>query len=109
MQSLSRKVGRTICALAAFVAMSAALAQSLCAPQEPGALAYPDCCVSLADDAVHAAAATLAPAPESFPVPAATAAPCVLLRPAHATIAAFPPDSPPISRPYHARSARSLS
>lgn len=105
---LSLRLARRAFGVLALLAVSTALAQAFCDLQDVKALHHDDCCASLE-------AATLA-VPSTAAVPAAKPPAPVLApaawpgwRPAALMLSAqIPPDRPPLTRPYHARSARLL-
>lgn len=99
---------RRLAAVLAFLAMSAALAQSLCDLQQPQAAHHEDCCASLEGGTVAPSTAAVPASSSTTALPGA-AAPLAVPRAADARLAAVFPDRPPLSRRYHARSARILT
>jgi hypothetical protein len=103
---LSLRLARRACGVLALFAASTALAQAFCDLQDVKALHHDDCCASLeAGAAVPSTAAipTGTPAPVLAPAARPGWRPTALMLSAH-----IPPDRPPLTRPYHARSARIL-
>jgi hypothetical protein len=97
-----------IFAALAFFAVSAALAKSVCDPHPQGAVAHEACCASLADGAAVVPDDTLAAfskAHTGMPAPTAALAPWAQTQ--RRTVE-LPPERPPVSRPFFARSARIL-
>jgi hypothetical protein len=92
----------------ALLAVTLALASPVCdAFDLPGDIHQEDCCASLADETpVPPAAAPSGLKPPVFaPLPAVWSP---QWRAVAWSAAAIPPDRPPLTRPYHARSARLL-
>lgn len=69
---------------------------------------YDPCCTSIEDGSLVALSASAAPPVERLPTPAAAMASPVQRAAVHSLVAWLPPDTPPISRPYHVRTARLL-
>lgn len=105
---LSLRIARRAFAVLALIAVATALAQPFCDVHQAEALHQEDCCASLTDGSVAVQAKMVVPVLKSPAVlPAATAS-LTGWRTAQGPAVAIPPDRPPISRPYHARSARIL-
>jgi hypothetical protein len=104
---LSLRLARGVFGLLALLAVSAALAQAFCDLQDVKALHHDDCCASL--EAGVLAVPSTAAIPTGTPAPVLAPAAWPLWRPAALMLSAhIPPDRPPLTRPYHARSARIL-
>jgi hypothetical protein len=99
---------RLILAALAFFAVSAALAKPLCDPHPQEAVPHEACCASLADGAAVVpddAFVPLSKAHAGIPAPKAVLAPWAS---AQRRTVELPPERPPVSRPFFARSARIL-
>lgn len=105
---LSLTAARLAFAVLAFLAVATVLAQPFCDLHEDEALHQEDCCASLADGTVAVPATAVVTGFKARAVLPPAAAWPAGWRTAQGPEPAIPPDRPPISRPYHARSARIL-
>jgi hypothetical protein len=108
LRSLSRRMPKALFAALAFFAVSAALAQIVCAVHEPEAV-HPEACWALLDEAVIAASPDAVPVLKSPPALPPASVSCTVARGADLRHAPVLHDHPPLSRPYHARTTRSLT
>lgn len=106
---LSQRLVRGLFAVLALLAVSVAVASPVCDSFHASADApQPDtCCASLEDGAL-ALPPTAAPSAQPPAFVAVSAGSSVQWRALSWPDAAVPPDRPPLTRPYHARSARIL-
>jgi hypothetical protein len=109
MRWLSRNLRSAAFGFLGLIAVSAALAQSLCEAHQPTPLHEHDCCVFLVDDALAAPPAATAPAVTPPAVAPAASALLAGWRPTPTRFVGPLPDRPPPSRRYHARSSRILT